>query len=142
VIAPTVPQVATSAKAAGVYGRCFAFDATPVRHITIYAKALGVYALRSAFDAEVSALAVVEHGGFGHPLRIFDNCSGRSLVIVAHIASPTHTANEIGAGYAAPRTSRDGRGGTFLMVVAHVASAAHTVNETLFELATPWTFDF
>jgi hypothetical protein len=74
-------------------------------HVTIYAKAAGVYPRRFAFVAEVLALAAADNGGgFEHPLLIFDSRSGTSLMVVAHIARPTHTLNEIGAESATPWT--------------------------------------
>jgi hypothetical protein len=70
-------------------------------------------------------------------LLIFGGRSGTSLMVAAHIASPTHAPNEISTSYAAPWTLRDGRGGTFLMVLAHIARPTHTPNETGTESATP-----
>jgi hypothetical protein len=75
-------------------------------------------------------------------LFICDSRSRTPLMVVAHIASPTHLVNEIGAGYATPWTLCDGRRGTFLMVVAHIASPTHTLNETGTQSAAPWTFNF
>jgi hypothetical protein len=139
----TVQHVAIATKAARVYARRFAFDAATVPHITILAKAARVYARRFAFDAKLLALAVADkRGGFEHALFIFNGRSGTSLMVVAHIASPTRPVNEIGAGYAALWTLCDGRSGTSLVVVAHIASPTHTLNETGTESATPWTFYF
>jgi hypothetical protein len=146
-----IQDVAIAAKATGAYARLAAFDTkkpalaltvplvTP--HVAIYAKATGVYARRFAFGAKAPGLAITERRGFGHHLRVFDGRSGTSLMVVAHIASPTHTPNEISIRYAAVRTLCSGRSGTSLMVVAHIASSAHTLNETGTEPAAPWTFD-
>jgi hypothetical protein len=142
-----IKEVAIAAKAARVCARLSAFDAekpalaltvphvTP--HVTIYAKATGVYARRFAFDAKALALAITERAGFERHLLIFGGRSGTSLMVVAHIASPTHTLHEIGAGYAALWTLCAGRSGTSLMVVAHIASPTHTLNEVRTESATP-----
>jgi len=139
----SVQDVAIATKAPRVDARRFAFEATTVPHITILAKAAGVYARRFAFDAQLLTLAAADkRGGFEHALLVFGGRGGTSLMVVAHIASPTHTVNEIGAGYAAPWTRRDGRGGAFLMEVAHIASPTHPLNETCTLSATPWTFDF
>jgi hypothetical protein len=137
-ITPKVPHVAILAKAAGVYARRFAFGAKEpaltvltVQVVAITTEAAGVYARRFAFDAKVPALAVADkRGGFEHPLLICNSCSGTPLMIAAHIASPTHALNEIGAGYAAPWTLCGGSSGTSLMVVAHIASPTHALNET------------
>jgi hypothetical protein len=147
-----IQDVAIAAKAAGVYARLAAFDTKKpalaltvphvAPHVTIYAKTTGVYARCFAFDAKAPALAVTERGGGGHHLLIFDDRSRTSLMVVAHIASPTHTPNEIGIRFAALRTLCSGRSGMFLMVVAHIASPTHTPNEIGTESATPWTFVF
>ncbi len=146
-----IQDVAIAAKAAGVYARLAAFDTKKpalaltvphvAPHVTIYAKATGVYARRFAFNAKAPALAVTERGG-GHDLLIFDGRSGTSLMVVAHIASPTHTPNEISIRYAALRALCSGRSGMSLMIVAHIARPTHTLNEIGTESATPWTFDF
>jgi len=139
----SIQDVAIATTAPRVDARRFAFDATTVPHITILAEAAGVYAWRFAFDAQLLALAGADkRGGFEHTLPIFGDRGGTPLMVVAHIASPAHTVNEIGAGYAAPWTRRDGRGGAFLMEVAHIASPTHPLNETCTLSATPWTFDF
>jgi hypothetical protein len=139
----TVQDVAIAAKSAGVYPLHSAFDAMAVPHVTIEAKAAGVYARRFAFGAKVLALAVGDKPrSFQRRLLICDGHGGTSLMVVTHIASPTHTVNEIGAGYAAPRTLCDGRLGAPLMVVAHIASPTHPLNETGAQSVTPWTFDF
>jgi hypothetical protein len=142
-----IQDVAIAAKAAEVCVRLAAFDTkepalaltvphvTP--HVTIYAKATGVYARRFAFDAKALAPTAIERGGFEQHLLIFGGRCGTSLMVVAHIASPTHTSHEIGASYAALWTLCDGRSSTFLMVLAHIARPTHTLNETGTESATP-----
>jgi hypothetical protein len=142
-----IREVAIAAKAARVCAWLSAFDAKKpalaltvphvIPHVTIYAKATGVYARRFAYDAKALALAVTERGGFEHHLLIFAGRGGTSLMVLAHIASPTHALNEIGAGYAALWTLCGGLGGTFLMILAHIASPTHTLNEAGTESATP-----
>jgi hypothetical protein len=112
VMAPIVPRVAVLAKPAGIYAQPSAFDAMAlalaalsVPHVTIAAKAMGVYARRFAFDAEALAGAFVnKRGGFEYPLLICESRSRTPLIVVAHIASPAQTLNEIGAGDATPWT--------------------------------------
>ena len=147
-LALTVPHVAILAKAAGVYAQLSAMDtnklllALTVSHVAILAKVACVYHRRFAFGAKALALAVVDkRGGFEHPLFICGRRRGTLLMVVPHIAGPTHTVNEIGTNSAAPWTFCDGRSGTPLMVVAHIASPTHAVDEIGTLSATPWTCD-
>jgi hypothetical protein len=99
----TVQDVTIATKAAGVEALHSAFDAMAIPHVAILTKTAGVYARRFALGAKVLPPAVGDkRRGFRHLLFICDSRRGTSLMVVTHIASPTHAVNEIGAGYAAP----------------------------------------
>jgi hypothetical protein len=68
--------------------------APTVPHVAFCAKAVRVCARLTAFETKAPAVVVM------------DNCDrrGTSLIVVAHIATATNTANEIAADVATPRT--------------------------------------